>query len=702
METKGTANEANLPEKGAQEVNENNSVTNENTSETVQNTDENKEAQIEDSKVSAKKELQEEDLKENTEIQEDVEDTEKKVENTSPESDDKEDSESESAKNDTSDKNNNDSESVVDETSEKENDIEAVKEDFSKLDKSELLNKLNFLINNYEVVIIRDAVEEIKNQFYKKYKNDLAIAKKKYIEDNDGVEDGFKFNDESSEETFKELYNQYKKKRAELVHKLEKEKEENLRLKYKIIEEINELINKEESINKTFQEFRDLQKRWRDIGLVPQKEVKDLWERYNHVVEKFYDYIKINKELRDLDLKKNLESKINLCEKAESLLLESSVTKAFKTLQEYHNKWREIGPVPQDKKDEIWDRFKAATTQINKKHQEYFEGLKEQQVKNLEQKVALCEKVEEILTLELNKPKEWEEKANELIEIQKLWRTIGFAPKKDNNKIYERFKTTCDEFFSRKREFYKEAKKVQKNNLQLKLDLCIQAEALKDSTEWKKTTEDFINLQKRWKEIGPVPRKYSESVWKRFRTTCDYFFDKKSEFFNTIDTNQEENLKKKLELIEKVKNFEKVDDNNQNLKMLMDIQKEWSETGHVPINKKDEVQKQFRDAINQQFEDLKIEINERNKLNYKSKVDSWVSSNSRNKIYSERNKLVNKIKELENEIALYENNIGFFNASNKNSQSLLDEIHKKIDKAKERMVTLKQKLRLIDKAEDEL
>ncbi len=702
METKGTANEANLPEKGAQEVNENNSVTNENTSETVQNTDENKEAQIEDSKVSAKKELQEEDLKENTEIQEDVEDTEKKVENTSPESDDKEDSESESAKNDTSDKNNNDSESVVDETSEKENDIEAVKEDFSKLDKSELLNKLNFLINNYEVVIIRDAVEEIKNQFYKKYKNDLAIAKKKYIEDNDGVEDGFKFNDESSEETFKELYNQYKKKRAELVHKLEKEKEENLRLKYKIIEEINELINKEESINKTFQEFRDLQKRWRDIGLVPQKEVKDLWERYNHVVEKFYDYIKINKELRDLDLKKNLESKINLCEKAESLLLESSVTKAFKTLQEYHNKWREIGPVPQDKKDEIWDRFKAATTQINKKHQEYFEGLKEQQVKNLEQKVALCEKVEEILTLELNKPKEWEEKANELIEIQKLWRTIGFAPKKDNNKIYERFKTTCDEFFSRKREFYKEAKKVQKNNLQLKLDLCIQAEALKDSTEWRKTTEDFINLQKRWKEIGPVPRKYSESVWKRFRTTCDYFFDKKSEFFNTIDTNQEENLKKKLELIEKVKNFEKVDDNNQNLKMLMDIQKEWSETGHVPINKKDEVQKQFRDAINQQFEDLKIEINERNKLNYKSKVDSWVSSNSRNKIYSERNKLVNKIKELENEIALYENNIGFFNASNKNSQSLLDEIHKKIDKAKERMVTLKQKLRLIDKAEDEL
>jgi len=702
METKGTANEANLPEKGAQEVNENNSVTNENTSETVQNTDENKEAQIEDSKVSAKKELQEENLKENTEIQEDVEDTEKKVENTSPESDDKEDSESESVKNDTSDKNNNDSESVVDETSEKENDIEAVKEDFSKLDKSELLNKLNFLINNYEVVIIRDAVEEIKNQFYKKYKNDLAVAKKKYIEDNDGVEDGFKFNDESSEETFKELYNQYKKKRAELVHKLEKEKEENLRLKYKIIEEINELINKEESINKTFQEFRDLQKRWRDIGLVPQKEVKDLWERYNHVVEKFYDYIKINKELRDLDLKKNLESKINLCEKAESLLLESSVTKAFKTLQEYHNKWREIGPVPQDKKDEIWDRFKAATTQINKKHQEYFEGLKEQQVKNLEQKVALCEKVEEILTLELNKPKEWEEKANELIEIQKLWRTIGFAPKKDNNKIYERFKTTCDEFFSRKREFYKEAKKVQKNNLQLKLDLCIQAEALKDSTEWRKTTEDFINLQKRWKEIGPVPRKYSESVWKRFRTTCDYFFDKKSEFFNTIDTNQEENLKKKLELIEKVKNFEKVDDNNQNLKMLMDIQKEWSETGHVPINKKDEVQKQFRDAINQQFEDLKIEINERNKLNYKSKVDSWVSSNSRNKIYSERNKLVNKIKELENEIALYENNIGFFNASNKNSQSLLDEIHKKIDKAKERMETLKHKLRLIDKAEDEL
>jgi hypothetical protein len=693
METKGTANEANLPEKGAQqEVNENNSVTNENTSESIQNSDESEDTQIKNTKVSAKEESHKESLTENVEKQDDV------TSNT----EDKENIISEKVEDDISEKESDEHGQADKKISENKKEIEIIKEDFSKLDKSELLNKLNFLINNYEVEKIRDAVEEIKSQFYKKYKNDLAAAKKRYIEENEGVEDGFKFSDEASEETFKELYNQYKKKRAELVQRLEKEKEENLSLKYKIIDEINELINKEESINKTFQEFRDLQKRWRDVGLVPQKEVKDLWERYNHVVEKFYDYIKINKELRDLDLKKNLEAKIQLCEKAESLLLENSVTKAFKTLQEYHNQWREIGPVPQDKKDEIWDRFKAATTQINKKHQEYFEGLKEQQVKNLEQKVALCEKVEEILTLELKKPKEWEEKANELIEIQKLWRTIGFAPKKDNNKIYERFKNACDEFFAKKREFYKEAKKVQKNNLQLKLDLCIQAEALKDSSEWKKTTEDFINLQKHWKEIGPVPRKYSENVWKRFRTACDYFFDKKSEFFNTIDTNQEENLKKKLELIEKVKNFEKVDDNNQNLKILMEIQKEWSETGHVPINKKDEVQKQFRDAINQQFEDLKIEINERNKLNYKSKVDSWVSSNSRNKIYSERNKLVNKIKELENEIALYENNIGFFNASNKNSQNLLDEIHKKIDKAKERMETLKQKLRLIDKAEDEL
>lgn len=568
------------------------------------------------------------------------------------------------------------------------------KEDYSVYDRTVLLTKLNELVNNYDVETSKDAVEEIKTNFYKKYKAEVAEARKTYVDGGGNPED-FKFHDETSEETFKVIYNQFKEKKGELNEKQEEEKQLNLEEKYKIIEEIKELINKEESINKTFQEFRDLQQRWRDIGLVPQNQVKNLWEHYNHHVEKFYDYIKINKELRDLDLKKNLEQKIELCEKAEALLLEDSITRAFKTLQEYHHQWREIGPVPREQKDDIWERFKAATTQINKKHQEYFEGLKDQQYKNLDQKEALCERVEEILKESYDTPKEWEGKAQEVIEIQKLWRTIGFAPKKDNNRIYHRFKGACDEFFTHKRDFYKATKEGQKNNLQLKLDLCVQAEALKDSTEWKKTTEDFVNLQRRWKEIGPVPKKHSDALWKRFRTACDHFFIQKSEFFNTADSRQDDNLKLKLELIDKVKGFKKLDDDKESLQVLMDIQKEWTEIGHVPLAKKDEVQKDFREAINEQFEQLKIDNSEREKLNFQTKVESWVSNNSRNKLYAERNKLINKIRELENEISLYENNIGFFSKSS-NSNALMKDVTRKIERAKERMESLKERLQLLD------
>ena len=678
METKGTTNESNLPEKGVQDIN----------SEAVSN--------------EIKKEL----VNENVEISEVNEVTEPQIEAEIAEeisSDNEESIEVDEDIEVESEEEEDQLEDIATDEFEAQEELKTktpkfVAENYSELDRPALLEKLNSLINSYNVEIIRDAVEEIKTVFYKHYKAEVAEARTKF-EENGGVAEDFKFNDETSEETFKILYSRFKEKRAEINQKVENSKAENLRLKYQIIDEINELINKEESINKTFHEFRDLQQRWRDLGLVPQNAVRDLWENYNHTVEKFYDFIKINKELRDLDLKKNLELKIELCEKTEALLIDDSVTKAFKLLQDFHNQWREIGPVPTDQKDDIWERFKAATTLINKKHQDFFEGLKDQQVKNLEQKTALCERVEELITIVVEKPKEWEEKALELIEIQKLWRTVGFAPKKDNNKIYQRFKNACDDFFARKRDFYKEAKEIQKNHLQLKLDLCVQAEALKDSTEWKKTTEDFIKLQKRWKEIGPVPKKHSEILWKRFRTACDSFFNSKSAFYSTVDSRYDDNLKLKLELIEKVKGFQKAQNDKENLKQLMDIQKEWSEIGHVPINKKDEIQKEFRDAINAQFETMKIDDNERNKLNFKSKVDTWVNTNSRNKIYSERNKLVTKIKELENEIALYENNIGFFSASS-NAQSLMNEVTRKIEKAKEFMESQKQKLKLLDKAED--
>lgn len=577
-----------------------------------------------------------------------------------------------------------------------QNQIEA--EDYSKFERPELLTKLNQLINSNPVETIVYAVEEIKSAFYKKYRNDYQTAREKFVAQ-DGNPESFKFADEHQEVTFKELYAQYRDKKNAYNQKLNAEKEENLKKKLAIIEEIGNLVNKEESINKTFQEFRDLQQRWKDTGLVAQTELKSLWDSYNHAVEKFYDYIKINKELRDLDLKENLKAKIELCEKAEALILEESVVKAFRSLQDLHNKWRETGPVPNDQKEDIWERFKAATAIINKKHQEFFEKQKDQQVQNLAQKTALCERVEEIINSDKDKPKDWEDKSDDILKIQEMWRTIGYAPKKDNSKIYQRFKNDCDMFFAKKREFYKSIKADQKNNMQLKIELCEKAEALKDSTDWKKATDEFISLQKRWKEIGQTSHKQSEQLWKRFREACDFFFNAKAAHFSSLDESQEENLILKQQLIEKVKNFAKGDDDKENLRQLMDLQKEWSGIGHVPLNKKDSIQKEFREAINAQFESMKLEASEREKANFRNKIESWSNSaQSKSKIYSERNKIVTKMRELENEIALYENNMGFFSKSS-NSEALIKDINRKIEKAKEHFNELYDKLKMLDGVE---
>jgi len=426
--------------------------------------------------------------------------------------------------------------------------------DYSTYSEEELINELKNLVEAEDLIAIANKVESIKINFYKKLKTKQSEQKANFIE-NGGFEEEFKPEVDSFEQELKALFQQYKQKRAELNKDIEADKEANLKKKLEIIEEIKTLVNRKESINKTFLEFKELQQKWREIGVVPQANMKDLWENYHHHVENFYDYIKINKELRDLDLKKNLEEKINLCEKAEALILEPSVLKSFNNLQKYHDLWREIGPVPRDKKEELWERFKAATTQINKKHQDFFENRKSSQKKNLDAKTALCEKVEEILASNIDSHKDWEEKSKELVELQKYWRTIGFAPKKENTTVYERFRKACDSFFDQKREFYTKNKEEQTNNLQLKIDLCVQAEALKESTDWKKTTEEFINIQKKWKEIGPVPRKQSDIIWKRFRAACDAFFKQKSEFFSSKDSEQAENLKQKNELIDAVVNF---------------------------------------------------------------------------------------------------------------------------------------------------
>ncbi len=572
---------------------------------------------------------------------------------------------------------------------------EAEKSDYATYTLIELINELNSVLDSNGDHDIKEEVEAIKAAFYKKVSEETEEQKRQFVEEG-GDEEEFQEQENPYEQDMKELLKRYRQVRHEFNKKLEGEKEGNLQQKYDIIEEIKGLIHKEESINKTFQDFRELQHRWREIGPVPQAKMKDLWDTYHFHVENFYDYIKINQELRDLDLKKNLEVKIRLCEQAEELLLETNTIKAFNQLQKLHDRWREVGPVPRENKDDIWERFKAATSKINKQYQDFFENRKQEQKKNLEAKRALCEKVEEINEMEIDSHKEWSEKSKEVVNLQKVWRTIGFAPRKDNNKIYSRFREACDKFFDAKREFYSKNKELQQNNLQMKIDLCLQAEALKESTDWRKATQDLINIQKQWKEIGPVPRKHSDPLWKRFRAACDYFFDKKSEHFSEIDTEQVDNLNKKLELIKEVENFKSTGDVDKNLNRLKDFQRRWTEIGHVPIKKKDEVQKKFRDSINRLFDELKIDESKRNLLKFRTKMVSFSeSSRGQNKMRMERDKYMSKLKQLENDLVLLDNNIGFF-AKSKNAESLIEDVQRKIEQTKEKIEFLKNKIRVID------
>ncbi|MGV8092624.1 MAG: DUF349 domain-containing protein [Mangrovibacterium sp.] len=574
------------------------------------------------------------------------------------------------------------------------------KTDYSEYSEVELINALRELIAESKEEDIKDEIERIKINFYQKHRENIEEEKRKFLEEG-GVESEFTSGNLFYEEDLKNLLKDYRQLRNDQVKLMEEEKDQNLQIKYEIIEEIKSLVNRKESINRTFQEFRELQQRWRDTGPVPQSKLKDLWETYHHHVENFYDYIKINKELRDLDLKKNMELKIDLCEKAEELLQEPSIIKAFSILQKYHEQWREIGPVPHEKKEELWERFKTVTATLNKKQQEYFESRREEQKKNLEAKAVLCEKAERIASMELQTYKDWENKSRELVELQKIWRTIGFIPRKENNKAYERFRSACDQFFEAKREFYAQTKEVQVNNLQMKIDLCIQAEAIKDSTDWKKTTEDFIQIQKRWKETGPVPRKQSETIWKRFRTACDYFFDQKSRHFSVVDHEQDRNLELKRALIEEVKNYQLTRNENVDLERMREFQRRWTEIGHVPFRDKDRIQNEFRDAINTHFDRLKIDDQKRNLLKFRNKISNIsITGRGMNQVRFQRDKYVIKLKQMENDLALLNNNIGFF-ANTKNAESLIDDVNRKIQSTQEKIEFLREKIRIIDDMEDE-
>jgi hypothetical protein len=567
--------------------------------------------------------------------------------------------------------------------------------DYSGYTKTELSDTLTLIIENRPPAEIRNDIERIRILFYKKLKQEAEERKNKFLEGG-GKPEEYRAWIDPSEAKVKHLLEKYKEKKSDFNKVQEAEKYENLRIKYEIIDKIKELVNREESINKTFHEFRSLQNEWHSIGIVPQSALKDLWENYHHHVEIFYDYIKINKELRDLDLKKNLELKVQLCEKAEELLLEPNPVNAFRFLQDFHNQWREIGPVPQESKNEIWERFKEATSQINKRHHEYFEKQKDDQRKNLDAKIALCQEVESITLLEIKNFRDFDEKAEKVVALQKMWRTIGFAPKKQNNKIYQRFRDACDAFFEKKRGFYADNKEMQQNNLQLKIDLCVQAEALQESTDWKAASDALIKLQKDWKEIGPVPRKQSEKSWKRFRKACDHFFERKTGHFAELDTSYEDNLKAKVAVIEELEKFEPGSDVQAAFERLKELQRKFTEIGFVPFNKKDEITNRYRDAINREFDKLKIGDDDKSILKYKNKLDNLKTNpKASRKIRNERDKFFTKIKQLEGDIVLWENNIGFF-AKSKNADTMIREVEDKIENAKKMIKMLEEKVKMID------
>jgi hypothetical protein len=499
------------------------------------------------------------------------------------------------------------------------------------------------------------------------------------------------------ERGFKEIYTKYKSERANFVQDMEKVKEENLVKKEQIINELKELLDKAEDVNHTFPAFRELQSRWKAINNVPQAKAKEIWDSYQHLVEKFYDYIKINNEFRDLDFRKNLESKTALCEQAEALEQEPNIVNAFKELQRLHEEWKEIGPVAKEFREPIWERFKTITATINKKHQHFFENLKDEQKKNLDSKAELCSQAEEIASKEIKESNEWNASSKQMENLQEEWKKIGFASKKENQKIYDRFRAACDKFYNSKREYYANFKSVMQENLDKKIKLCEQAEALMESEDWKKVTDQLINLQKVWKEVGPVARKQSDVVWKRFRAACDHFFDSKAKHFGGDDEKFAENLIAKNALIEKVKAYQPLEDQEENIAAMRDFQQQYNEIGFVPFKDKDNVQSEFEKAMNSHFGEIRNMASEKKYNKFKKRVNDMKNSVKGDRVLKfERDKLLQKYKRMESDIATLENNMGFF-AKSKNAEALIADIEKKIATSKEELAQLEEKIKVIDK-----
>lgn len=576
---------------------------------------------------------------------------------------------------------------------------------YSEMTLAELVNAFEQLLGNADRMKMSKEAEAIKSAFYRTLLKEKAQAglsadipqddlSEEVADENalpseteaSAAEESISENPFAEiERGFKSLYNQYRKERAEYNRQVEKEREENLAKKQAVIEDLKALLEKQEDVNATFPAFREIQNRWRAVGPVPPQNFRNINETYQLYVEQFYDMVKINRELRDLDFKKNLEVKERFCQEAEALAENPNIIEAFRELQKLHEQWKEYGPVAKEFREQIWERFKAATAVINKKYQAHFEDQKVQQAENLAKKTLLCEKVEEIASREVTESNQWNTFSKEIEDIQKEWKTIGFASKKENQKIYDRFRAACDDFYGRKRDFYSEYKDNMNANLEKKIALCVEAEALKSSTDWKKTTDRFINLQKQWKEIGAVPRKKSEQLWKRFRAACDEFFaerDKNAKPENDFYGN----LKAKQHIIAEISEYQLTGNEAEDMDAMKDFAERFQAIGFVPFKEKDKIAQAYKEAVQQKFPSY---------LKASRKGGRPAQKSPR----SEKERLIQKYNALEQDIVTYENNIGFF-AMSKNAAPLIKQMQDRIANAKEELSALAAQIRQISEEKE--
>lgn len=563
-----------------------------------------------------------------------------------------------------------------------------------KLSREEIVETLKKLVEG-PVEEVKEEVDELKQAYYKQKKLEIEEAKSAFVAAGNPESDFVPAPDEL-EETLKSLLSVFREKKAEYTASLEKQKEENLARKQQILDEMKAITADSDNINKQYTRFQELQQAFKEPCELPSSAVLGLWKSFQACVENFYDLLKINKELRDYDFKKNLEQKTALCEAAEALLTNDDVVSAFKQLQLLHDEWRVIGPVAKELREELWNRFKDASTEVNKRYQSFFEARKEVERKNEEAKTALCEEIEAIDMNALTSFAQWDEATKHVLDLQSRWKTLGFASRKMNNVLFERFRKTCDEFFARKAEYFKAVKERMAANLEKKKALCEKAEALKDSTDWKATTDIYVALQKEWKTIGPVAKKHSDAIWKRFVSACDYFFAQKNSQLASTRQAEQENLEKKREIIARLKAIDESVEPDEAIKTVRELMAQWNTIGYVPFKEKDKIYKEYQAQLDILF--ARLNMNEtRNRLSNFSATVQQMADGNHDKLYRERERLLRMYDQKKAELQTYENNVGFLNISSKKSSGLLKEMERKMQKIREEMQLIEQKVQLIDK-----